>query len=71
MPELDGLAASKIIKNHSELAHVPIIAVSALADKKEVEKILNVCDAIVEKPVKKEVLLKTIHRMLEKGIGND
>lgn len=66
MPELDGIAASKIIKNCSEIAHTPIVAVSALADRKEVEKILNVCDAIVEKPVKKEVLLQTIHKQLTK-----
>ena len=71
MPELDGIAASKIIKNCSEIAHIPIIAVSALADKREVEKILNVCDAIVEKPVKKEVLLKVIYKQLTKSEENE
>jgi len=67
MPELDGIAASKIIKKCSGISSIPIIAVSALADKTDVEKILTVCDAIVEKPVKKGFLLKTIHRLLPKG----
>ena len=71
MPELDGIAASKIIKNCPEIACIPIIAVSALADKREIEKILNVCDAIVEKPVKKEFLLKVIYKQLTKGEKNE
>ena len=67
MPQLDGIAASRIIKNCKEISHIPIIAVSALADKDEVDKILNVCDAIVEKPVKKDILLRTIYKQLSKG----
>lgn len=70
MPELDGITASKIIKNCSETAHIPIIAVSALADKKEVAKIMKVCDDVVEKPVKKDILLKAVHRQLYKGEEN-
>jgi len=67
MPELDGIAASKIIKKYSETSSIPIVAVSALADKAEVEKILTVCDAVVEKPVKKDFLLKTMYKLLQKG----
>lgn len=67
MPELDGIAASKMIRKQKETSHIPIVAVSALADKAEVEKILTVCDAVVEKPVKKDFLLKTMYRLLPKG----
>ncbi|HSW59458.1 MAG TPA: response regulator, partial [bacterium] len=64
MPDLDGLSASKVIRNNAELKHIPIIAVTALAGREQVPEILRVCNALIEKPVRKEVLLDKIGEFL-------
>jgi len=70
MPDLDGLSASKVIRNNAELKHIPIIAVTALAGRDQVPEILRVCSALIEKPVRKEVLFEKICEFL-KVEGNE
>jgi CheY-like chemotaxis protein len=64
MPEMDGLAATRSIREHEKAAgtHVPIIATTSITDQ-------NSCleagmDAFVSKPLVPETLFATIDAML-------
>lgn len=60
MPVMDGITASKIIKNNSELKDIPLIALTAYAIKEDVETIKNICDNYLAKPVEKTNLIKML-----------
>ena len=52
LPNTDGLALTKKIKNDSETGHIPIVAVTAYAMKGDKERILEAgCDAYISKPI--------------------
>jgi signal transduction histidine kinase/DNA-binding response OmpR family regulator len=57
MPRMDGLQASTILKNDDKLKHIPIIVVTASAMKDQVDSILEVCESLLTKPVKRDVLV--------------
>ena len=68
MPEVDGLAATRIIrqweKDHHRIA-TPIIALTASALDEDVQRTRAAgCDLHLSKPVKKSVLLDTIRTVL-------
>ena len=67
MPELDGLSASKVIRNNPQTCDIPIIAVTALAGKDQIKEIMRICNDLIEKPVKKEVLLEKISEIFSTG----
>lgn len=62
MPELDGIAAmKKLRKEHSNLP--PVIGLSAHAMQGDAEKFINLgMDDYIEKPVKKETLLRKLKK---------
>jgi len=63
MPIMDGVEATKIIRSDHTLKNnrVPIIGVTASVMKDECESYLNIgMDAVVEKPIVAEKLMKTI-----------
>ena len=65
MPEIDGIEACQRIKDSMEGARIPIIMVSALASKIEIEKGLEAgADAYISKPFREEELLKLIGQYL-------
>ena len=64
MPRMDGMQASSIIKNDPNLSRVPIIVVTASAMKDQVEDILDVAESLVTKPIKRDVLVDEIGRLL-------
>jgi len=64
MPVMDGFVASAYIKNDPALASIPIIAVTASALDSDEEKILEVCDGYIRKPVKKRVLLSEMLKFI-------
>jgi len=68
MPKLDGEAVVKIIRQRKdERASIPIIAVTADAMESDREKMLSIgVDAFVSKPLKPEVLKRTIADMVRK-----
>ncbi|GEM_PF-2457186 len=60
MPVLDGDAATRMLKNNEKLKHIPVIALTALAMKEDEEKIRELCDGYLSKPVAKRALLQTM-----------
>ncbi len=68
MPEMDGLTATRAIRvweQARELAHTPIIALTASALEEDVKRSLAAgCDAHVSKPVRKRVLLEVIRTVV-------
>lgn len=52
MPGMDGLVATKTIRNISELQHIPIIALTANAMEGDKERSLEAgCDGYIRKPI--------------------
>lgn len=64
MPKLNGIEATEEIRKFNK--NIPIIAVSANAYKKDIEKSLYAgMNAHIEKPIDKEKLIKTIVELLK------
>ncbi len=52
LPEVSGLDVTRMLKTDSEVRHIPVVAVTALAMKGDEEKILDVgCDGYIAKPI--------------------
>jgi CheY-like chemotaxis protein len=65
MPEMDGLQATKAIREQSKYADLPIIALTAGITTEEQEKCLAAgMNNLVEKPINPEVLLQTLSRCM-------
>ncbi len=62
MPEMDGFEALKIIKQNSELADIPVIAVTAEDKEKVMEFDFDNC---LNKPVEEEKVLKILSSKLK------
>lgn len=63
MPEMDGYAATHEIRTHSELAHIPIIAMTAHAMTDERQRCLAVgMNDHIPKPIDPENLMATLAR---------
>ena len=61
MPEMNGYEATKIIKQHHP--EMTIIAQTAYASPEDKEKALQAgCDDFIAKPIKKSLLLETLHK---------
>ncbi len=66
MPGMDGLAATKAIRQGTLNRSTPIIAMTASAACEEEEQYLEVgCDDCIRKPVRKETLLRKVWRFIE------
>ena len=67
MPEVDGLTATKMIRNTPEIAKTKIIAVTAFAMDGDSDRILaGGCDGYISKPIAIATFLKTVEDMLAK-----
>ena len=67
LPEISGLEVTKWLKDDEELAHIPIIAVTAFAMKGDEERIRQGgCEAYISKPISVAHFLDTIKRLLDK-----
>ena len=69
MPEMDGITATKVIRNmDGEKANIPIIAVTADAMSGEREKCLAAdMNDYVAKPIKPQELFETLERHCKTG----
>lgn len=68
MPELDGLAVTKTIKSIPDLSHIPIVALSALAMKKDIQAALDAgCIGYITKPVRIKNFLDQLDHYTEEG----
>jgi two-component system cell cycle response regulator DivK len=71
LPDIDGLEATARLKANPQLAHVPVIALTANAMHGDRERCLAAgCDGYIPKPVTKSELLNTIALLLGQRGGN-
>ena len=65
LPEISGLEVTKWLKEDDELAHIPVVAVTAFAMKGDEERIREGgCEAYISKPISVSHFLDTIRRFL-------
>ncbi|MBD8095420.1 response regulator [Pseudomonas fluorescens] len=65
LPGMDGLAATRLLKQDPHTAHIPVIALTAMAMKEDREKTrLAGCDAYVSKPLSYKELYRVIDTLL-------
>lgn len=70
LPEISGLEVTRRMKADVELAHIPIIAVTAFAMKDDEEKILRAgCQAYMSKPISIGPFLHTVRKFLGEEVG--
>jgi CheY-like chemotaxis protein len=68
MPVMNGLEVTREIRKHSQLANMPVVAITAKAMQGDKEACLQAgADAYVPKPVEKAVLLDTMNTLLAKS----
>ncbi len=68
LPDMDGIAATRILKSDPATAPIPLIALTAFAMKGDEERILVAgCDAYLSKPYRFEELLALVGRFIEPG----
>ncbi len=61
LPEVSGLEVTKWLKDDPELAHIPVIAVTAFAMKGDEDRIREGgCEAYIPKPISVDGFLQTI-----------
>jgi len=61
MPEMDGIQATKLIRENSKITYVPIIALTANAMKGDKEKFIDAgMDDYIPKPINKVALLQKL-----------
>ncbi|MCP4751492.1 MAG: PAS domain S-box protein [Proteobacteria bacterium] len=68
MPIMDGYEATRILKNLDHLRHIPVIAVTASVMKEEQEEVLEICDALLKKPVSKTELIDEMRGFLKHSV---
>ncbi|KTB64868.1 MULTISPECIES: response regulator [Pseudomonas] len=65
LPGMDGLAATRLLKQDPHTAHIPVIALTAMAMKEDSEKTRQAgCDAYVSKPLSYKELYRVIATLL-------
>ena len=65
LPEISGLEVTKWLKEDDELAHIPVVAVTAFAMKGDEERILQGgCEGYISKPISVSHFLETIARYI-------
>lgn len=69
MPELDGIAASKLIKANPKTANIPIVMLTASVAAQDLELSQNLCQGYLRKPVNKEQLAAVLADILPRHIN--
>jgi len=65
LPTISGLAVTERLRAHPELGRVPIVAVTALAFRADVERAKAAgCDAVLTKPYDPMELLRLVERYI-------
>src|SRR5262245_49217039 len=65
LPGLNGMEATSRLKSSHDLAHIPIVALTAVAMKGDRERILAAgCDDYLQKPINNALLVETVRRYI-------
>lgn len=65
LPEVSGLEVTGWIKADAELAHIPIVAITAFAMKGDQERILNGgCEDYISKPITVMTFIETVRQYI-------
>ena len=65
LAEMDGLSATKALKEDSDTSHIPIFALTAFAMKGDEEKVRAAgCDGYIAKPIRHQDFLARIAAIL-------
>lgn len=65
LPGIDGLEATKQIRNKEEIKDIPIIAITSFAMAEDRERILSAgCNGYLEKPIDPLTVVESIHKFL-------
>ncbi len=64
MPGMNGFEATTRIKNMPQTSHIPVVALTASTMQSEVEKLLNLFDGYLRKPVQKKSFISEMMRFL-------
>jgi len=68
LPDIDGLAATRILKSDPHTRDVPVIALTAMAMKGDEDEARHAgCDGYVSKPIRYKELLAEMDRVLSKA----
>jgi two-component system cell cycle response regulator DivK len=68
LPDVSGLDVTRQLKADSDLRHIPIIAVTALALRGDEERVLEAgCDAYITKPISVANFLDEVKKFLGEG----
>ena len=75
MPVMDGYRAVDILKQHPELSHIPIVAITASAMKEDEKLIKRMCQGYLSKPVGRTDFISMLmtclpHTRLEGSVGD-
>jgi two-component system cell cycle response regulator DivK len=68
LPDMDGLAATRLLKKDPDLRDIPVIAVTAFAMKGDADTMLRAgCDGYVTKPIRYQEFLAEIDAVVLRG----
>lgn len=71
LPLLDGWEATKRIKAHSELKHIPVIAITSHAMVGDERRAREVgCDEYITKPIDEDELRRKIDKLIEPRLNS-
>ncbi|MFP4289495.1 MAG: PAS domain S-box protein [Bacteroidales bacterium] len=65
MPGMNGYEATQIIKNDAQTSHIPVVALTASTMHSELDKINNIFDGYLRKPIQKKSLVNEMTRFLK------
>ncbi|MCP4402450.1 MAG: response regulator [bacterium] len=72
LPGMDGLSATRLIKSEPKLRHIPIIALTSYAMRKDEKTSKEAgCEGHVTKPVSASQLLETVARYVRHNSSHD
>jgi CheY-like chemotaxis protein len=68
MPNMDGYQVARMLKAQKQLAHIPVIALTARAMKGDREKALDAgCNDYLTKPFESKDILGMLEKWLDNG----
>lgn len=72
LPEMDGYAVAAALKSKTQVAEVPIVAVTSYAMAGDKERILAAgCNGYIEKPINPETFIEQLSEFLDSHDGGE